>query len=120
MGQPFSVIAHSKYAHNYRSFYRHFYFSAIFYHRWSKDEFTQGAYSEPVVGTTSQDFKNLGERLGRLYFAGEATSEDWYGYMQGAYLSGKEKGQMIADHIMGVSAEADDILEDDAVVHEEL
>ena len=95
-------------------------FSAIFYHRWSKDEFTQGAYSEPVVGTTSQDFKNLGARLGRLYFAGEATSEDWYGYMQGAYLSGKEKGQMIADHIMGVSAEADDILEDDAVVHEEL
>ena len=38
--------------------------------------------------------------LGRLYFAGEATSEDWNGYMQGAYLSGKEKGQMIADDLM--------------------
>ena len=74
-----------------------FLFKAIFYRRWSKDMFTQGAYSDRVVGTTSQDYRNIGERLGRLYFAGEATSEDWNGYMQGAYLSGKEKGQMIAD-----------------------
>ena len=35
----------------------------------------------------------------RLYFAGEATSEDWYGYMQGAYLTGDEKGNMIAENI---------------------
>lgn len=80
------------------------FFAAISYHRWSKDAFTQGAYSEPVVGTTSQDLKNIGERLGRLYFAGEATSEEWIGYMQGAYLSGKENGQMIADDLMSMSA----------------
>ena len=35
----------------------------------------------------------------RLYFAGEATSEDWYGYMQGAYWTGDEKGNMIAENI---------------------
>ena len=35
----------------------------------------------------------------RLHFAGEATSEDWYGYMQGAYLTGDEKGNMIAENI---------------------
>lgn len=57
------------------------------------------------MGTSPQDFENLGERLGRLYFAGEATSKDWYGYMQGAYLSGHDKGQMIADDLMRMKNE---------------
>ena len=48
---------------------------------------------------TSKDWENIGKNLGRLYFAGEATSEDWYGYMQGAYLTGEEKGKMIAEKI---------------------
>ncbi|XP_078349006.1 uncharacterized protein LOC144633953 isoform X2 [Oculina patagonica] len=73
--------------------------TAIYYYRWSEDPFTQGSYSDPVVGFTSEDFNKLGQNLGRLYFAGEATSEDWYGYMQGAYLTGEEKGQMIACQI---------------------
>ena len=58
-----------------------------------------GSYSEPVLGFTSEDFNKLGQSLGRLYFGGEATSEDWNGYMQGAYYSGKEKGKMIACQI---------------------
>ena len=73
---------------------------AIYYNRWSQDPLTQGAYSEPVVGFTSEDFKKLGQNLGRLYFGGEATSEDWYGYMQGAYLTGEEKGKLIACQIL--------------------
>ena len=60
---------------------------------------TQGAYSEPVVGMTSEDWENIGKNLGRLYFAGEATSKDWSGYMQGAYLTGDEKGNTIAENI---------------------
>ena len=51
------------------------------------------------MGMTSEDWKNIGKNLGRLYFAGEATSEEWYGYMQGAYLTGDEKGNMIAEKI---------------------
>lgn len=93
-----------------------FVLSAIFYHRWSKDEFAQGSYSEPVVGTTSQDFKNLGRKLGRLYFAGEATSEEWYGYLQGAYLSGKEKAQIIAGNVNDVPPLMESLLD----IHEEL
>ena len=86
--------------HVANSFTLTFLFKAIFYRRWSKDIFTRGAYSDRVVGTTSQDKRNIGERLARLYFAGEACSKDWNGYMQGAYLTGKEKGQMIADDLM--------------------
>ena len=75
------------------------YFLDIFYYRSSQDQFTQGSFSEPIVGFTSKDFNKLGENLGRLYFAGEATSEEWYGYMQGAYLTGEEKGKVIACQI---------------------
>ncbi|PFX17976.1 Polyamine oxidase [Stylophora pistillata] len=71
----------------------------IYYHRWSKEPLTQGAFSDPVVGMTSKDWENIGKNLGRLYFAGEATSEEWYGYMQGAYLTGDKKGKMIAENI---------------------
>ena len=60
----------------------------------------QGSFSEPVVGFTSEDFNKLGQNLGRLYFGGEATSEEWYGYMQGAYLTGEEKGKLIACQIL--------------------
>lgn len=97
-------------------------FKAIFYRRWSKDVFTQGAYSDRVVGTTSQDYRNIAERLGRLYFAGEATSEDWNGYMQGAYLSGKEKGQIIADDLKRVRIKGDNQghVFSDTLVREEL
>ena len=79
--------------------------SAIYYYRWSQDPFTQGSYSEPVVGFSSDDFIKLGQNLGRLYFGGEATSEEWYGYIQGAYLTGEEKGKLIACQILPSDSE---------------
>ena len=54
------------------------------------------------MGMTSEDWKNIGKNLGRLYFAGEATHDEWFGYMQGAYLSGDEKGKRIAEQISPV------------------
>lgn len=42
---------------------------------------------------TQQDFSSLAENLGRLYFEGEATSEDLYGYMQGAYSTEWKKNK---------------------------
>ena len=51
------------------------------------------------MGMTSEDWENIGKNLGRLYFAGEATHDEWFGYMQGAYLSGDEKGKRIAEQI---------------------
>ena len=78
---------------------------AIYYYRWSQDQFTQGSFSEPVVGFTSEDFNKLGQNLGRLYFGGEATSSEWYGYMQGAYLTGEEKGKLIVCQILPSDSE---------------
>ena len=84
-------------------------FLDIYYYRWSQDPFVQGSYSEPYVGFTSEDFNKLGQNLGRLYFAGEATSEEWYGYMQGAYYTGEEKGKMIACQIHPNESECKDL-----------
>ena len=80
---------------------------AIYYYRWSQDPFTQGSYSEHVVGFTSEDLTKLGQNLGRLYFCGEATSEEWYGYMQGAYLTGEQKGKLIACQILPSDSECE-------------
>lgn len=52
---------------------------------------------------TSEDWKNIGKNLGQLYFAGEGTSKEWVGYMQGAYLTGDEKAKMIAEKISPTS-----------------
>lgn len=72
----------------------------MYYHRWSQNIFTRGSYSDVVVNHTAVDFKLLGKNLGRLYFAGEAMSPEWYGYMQGAYLTGRDKGMSIAEAIL--------------------
>ncbi|XP_048588991.1 polyamine oxidase 1-like [Nematostella vectensis] len=57
----------------------------IFYSRWSRNRFTRGSYPNVMVGTTSEDFDNLQGSVRRLYFAGDATSEDWWGFAQAAY-----------------------------------
>jgi len=36
-------------------------------------------------------------RLKNLFFAGEATHEDWYGYLQGVYFSGFYRAREIAE-----------------------
>ena len=51
---------------------------------------TIGSYSNPVVGFNEEEgFKKLQARVGRIWFAGEYTSEDW-GYVQGAYGTGED------------------------------
>lgn len=72
------------------------YFSDIFYPRWSTNPFIRGAFSGHVIETTSEHIEQIGQNIHNLYFAGEATSE-WHGYMQGAYLSGQEKGKILAE-----------------------
>lgn len=58
--------------------------------RWSRDPFTRGAYSCPVVGSPRRDIARLAAPVGgRLFFAGEATSADYPGTVHGAWLSGE-------------------------------
>ena len=45
-------------------------------------------------------------RLKNLFFAGEATHVDWYGYIQGGYYSGLEQANEIASCLQGKKCEA--------------
>ena len=75
----------------------------------SMNPFIRGAYSEPLIGCTELNTELLGQNIDNLYFAGEATS-DWHGYMQGAYLSGQEKGRILAKLVRS-SSELDSTME---------
>jgi monoamine oxidase len=55
---------------------------------WEDDPFVRGgyAYLDPAFDPAWRPL--LARRAGRLVFAGEHTSEDWQGYMNGAVESG--------------------------------
>ncbi|OZA10459.1 MAG: amine oxidase [Rhodobacterales bacterium 17-64-5] len=65
--------------------------------RWAEDPLTLGAYSFNAVGVTPATRKALAgdDWDGRLLFAGEATSPDYFGTTHGAVLSGRAAAKMI-------------------------
>lgn len=65
--------------------------------RWSQDPFALGSYSFNAVGVTPKTRRDLAgaDWDGRLVFAGEATSERYFGTAHGALLSGRQAAAMI-------------------------
>ena len=58
------------------------------YYAWSGDPHTGGAYSYLKTGQYTAFNGIQGRRSGNLHFAGEHTSVDFQGYMEGALRSG--------------------------------
>ncbi|MCB0345872.1 MAG: FAD-dependent oxidoreductase [Bdellovibrionales bacterium] len=56
--------------------------------RWSKDHFAFGSYSHIPVGATDADYAYLGMPVGKIFFAGEATSRRFPATVHGAFMSG--------------------------------
>lgn len=64
--------------------------------RWSLDRFSMGAYSHMAIGSTEEDVDALIEPIdNRVFFAGEATSEESPSTVHGAYLSGIREAERI-------------------------
>lgn len=53
------------------------------YPRWSTEPWAYGSYSNWPPGLTIETHQNLRANVGNLYFAGEATSAEYYGFLQG-------------------------------------
>ncbi|MEG5001403.1 flavin monoamine oxidase family protein [Microcoleus sp. B4-D4] len=73
---------------------------------WPGERFSKGSYSCYLVGQWTQMYGVEGERVGNLYFAGEHTSLEHQGYMEG----GCETGQRAAVEILqdlGLTGSAD-------------
>jgi polyamine oxidase len=73
--------------------------TAFMYPRWTQTPWSYGSYSNWPVGTTLEMHQNLRANVDRLYFAGEATSAMYFGYLHGAWFEGREAGQRIAGKI---------------------
>ena len=54
---------------------------------WAEDPLYQGSYSFPGV-RRGASHSTLAAPVGNLFFSGEATSENFYGYVHGAYIAG--------------------------------
>lgn len=70
--------------------------TAFMYPRWAKTPWAYGSYSNWPVGTTLEMHQNLRANTGRLWFAGEATSAEYFGFVHGAWFEGREAGLQIA------------------------
>ncbi|XP_065832722.1 uncharacterized protein [Oscarella lobularis] len=64
--------------------------------RWGTDKNFYGAYSFWPVGFEEEDHEHLRSNVGeRIFFAGEATSQDFFGFLQGAICTGLDQAEAI-------------------------
>ena len=75
--------------------------TAFMYPNWSLEPWTFGSYSNWPTGTTLEEHQNLRANLGRLYFAGEATSTEYYGFLHGAYYEGIDAAMTVVGCLNG-------------------
>lgn len=67
---------------------------------WSRQPFIRTGYSSPRVGQVFTIGKELNEPFqGRLFFAGEHTQLDHFGYMEGAIRSGERAARLLIDQV---------------------
>ena len=62
---------------------------------WLGDPFVLGGYARMTPTTSPADFARLAAPHGRVRFAGEATSADRYGYVDGALVSGIREAETL-------------------------
>lgn len=65
--------------------------------RWSSDPLTRGSYSTWPVGFARSEWEAMRRPVGRLYFAGEHTADN-FGYTHGAVDSGFDAAALIIEN----------------------
>lgn len=75
--------------------------TAFMYPRWSREPWAYGSYSNWPPGTTLEMHQNLRANVGPVWFAGEATSAEYFGFLHGAYFEGQAAGVNIANCLKG-------------------
>jgi polyamine oxidase len=75
---------------------------------WGTEPWTYGSYSNWPVGTTLEMHQNLRANVQRLWFAGEAMSAQFFGFLHGAWFEGQKRGQQIASLLQGEETQSGD------------
>ncbi|KZT05137.1 amine oxidase [Laetiporus sulphureus 93-53] len=74
----------------------------FYFQRWHSDPLFRGAYSSWPASFLSEHQGNLRANVDeRLWFAGEATSRKYFGFLHGAYAEGLDMGHTLAECIKG-------------------
>ncbi|KAK5006118.1 hypothetical protein LTR28_006879 [Elasticomyces elasticus] len=63
--------------------------------RWSREPWAYGSYSDWPPGASLERHQNLRANVGALWFAGEATSAEDFGFLQGAYFEGRAVAERV-------------------------
>ncbi|KAI8085104.1 uncharacterized protein BX664DRAFT_300835 [Halteromyces radiatus] len=64
--------------------------------RWYSNPLFRGSYSNWPSGEMDQHHENMKAPLhNRVFFAGEAMSKDYYGYLQGGWISGEQAAKSV-------------------------
>ncbi|KAG8979661.1 hypothetical protein FRB93_010000 [Tulasnella sp. JGI-2019a] len=69
---------------------------AFIFYRWLSDPLFKGSFSNWPASFYLEHLDNLRDPVQNVFFAGEATSFRYYGYLQGAYSEGESVGQKVA------------------------
>lgn len=69
--------------------------------RWTQVPWAYGSFSNWPSNYSLLKHENLRANVDRLYFAGEAQSVQWYGYLQGAWDEGRNAGEAVAKCLQG-------------------
>lgn len=65
--------------------------NAMVFPRWHSDPLFRGSYSNWPIGELDQHHENMVAPLNnRVFFSGEAMSKRYYGFLQGAWITGGE------------------------------
>ncbi|KAI0742275.1 amine oxidase [Daedaleopsis nitida] len=74
----------------------------FYFQRWYSDPLFRGSYSNWPANFLSEHQGNLRANVDeRLWFAGEATSKKWFGFLHGAYSEGEDIGLTLAECVQG-------------------
>lgn len=74
----------------------------FYFQRWHSDPLFRGSYSNWPASFLSEHQGNLRANVDeRLWFAGEATSRKYFGFLHGAYSEGWDIGLRLAECIKG-------------------
>ncbi|KAF7361326.1 Amine oxidase [Mycena sanguinolenta] len=72
--------------------------TAFFFPRWFSDPLYRGSFSNWPSGFVSPHHTNIRANIGqRLWFAGEGTSQKYFGFLHGAYFEGLDIGKRVAN-----------------------
>ncbi|KAI7878596.1 amine oxidase [Lichtheimia hyalospora FSU 10163] len=74
--------------------------------RWHSNPLFRGTYSNWPIGETGEHHVNMKAPLhNRVHFAGEAMSVEFYGFLQGAWVTGEDTAQVVASCIKNEKCE---------------